>query len=180
MAYVLDEDNDGLYELYIGQNGGVRANSICAYLFSNYINVTNIELNNIDTSSVIYMNQMFQFCSNLTSLDLGSNFDTSAVTMMSSMFFNCSSLTNLNLGENFDTSAVTNMSDMFRVCSKLVTIYVTNDFDTTNVTNSPGMFYGDTNLVGGNGTTHSSSHLDARYAKIDAHGTPGYFTQRPS
>ena len=41
------------------------------------------------------------------------------------------------------------------------------------------MFNGDTKLVGGMGTTYSSSHIDHAYAHIDG-GTanPGYFTDR--
>ena len=38
------------------------------------------------------------------------------------------------------------------------------------------MFSGDNKLVGGNGTTYSSSNTNYTYARIDTNDTPGYFT----
>ena len=72
----------------------------------------------IDTSAVTTMEDMFQYCSKVKSLNL-SKFDTSNVTNMSFMFYNCSSLTSVPL---FDTSNVTNMAYMFRDCSSLTTL----------------------------------------------------------
>ena len=73
-----------------------------------------------NTSKVTTMYQMFQFCSNLTSLDL-SGFDTSNVTSMSEMFRHCESLTSLDLS-GFNTIKVTDMGSMFESCTKLKTI----------------------------------------------------------
>ena len=98
---------------------------------------------------------MFQKCTGLTSLDL-SSFNTSNVTiMMSSMFYNCYNLR---------------------------TIYVGSGWSTAAVTGSANMFYNCTSLVGGQGTTYSSSNpRDKTYAHIDG-GTvnPGYFTGKPA
>ena len=58
---------------------------------------------------------MFQGCSNLTSVQL---FDTSSATNMDNMFYGCSNLTTIPL---FDTSNVTNMSSMFNSCYKVET-----------------------------------------------------------
>ena len=44
------------------------------------------------------------------------------------------------------------------------------------MTNSSSMFSRCTSLVGGNGTTYSSSHVDKTYARIDTPSTPGYLT----
>jgi len=42
------------------------------------------------------------------------------------------------------------------------------------------MFWNNTNLVGGNGTAYSNGFpQDKTYARIDAPGTPGYFTLKP-
>ena len=38
------------------------------------------------------------------------------------------------------------------------------------------MFGDCTRLKGGNGTAYNSSYTDKTYARIDASGTPGYFT----
>jgi len=76
---------------------------------------------------------------------------------------------------------VTNMLSMFTNCPKLTTIYAGDGWNTDAVTNSSGMFGNCTSLVGGMGTTYSSSHVDASYAHIDG-GTsnPGYFTEKPA
>ena len=53
------------------------------------------------------MNQMFDYCESLTSLDL-SSFDTSSVTDMNGMFIRCIALTSLTLSSSFfNSSAVT-------------------------------------------------------------------------
>ena len=107
--------------------------------------------------------------------------NTSEVTIMTNMFYGCnnSSFTSLDLS-HFNTKKVKYMSRMFQQCSKLKTIYVSNDWSTANVTSSTDMFTGCSVLVGGNGTTYSSSHVNAAYARIDAAGTPGYFTYKES
>ena len=143
MGYSLDEDNDGLVELYLGGNGGVIANENSHQLFYHFTDVTEIEgLEYLDTSNVTDMSWMFANCTSLTTLDV-SNFDTSNVTDMSWMFVNCTSLTTLDLS-SFDTSNVTDMSWMFDGCSNLTTLDVSN-FD--NVTDMHGMFYNCSSLT---------------------------------
>ncbi|EMF0190094.1 BspA family leucine-rich repeat surface protein [Enterococcus hirae] len=100
--------------------GKVVAPEDSAYLFSSDLtgskylnNLTEIEgLNQLDTSNVTNMREMFKEMSNLTSLDV-SGFDTSNVTTMENMFYNISSVTSLDLSV-FDTSNVTTMQDMFK------------------------------------------------------------------
>ena len=67
---------------------------------------------------------MFNYCSQLTELDL-SNFDTSNVTNMYDMFAWCSSLTELDLS-NFDISKVTDIRSMFYNCNSLRTLRLDN------------------------------------------------------
>lgn len=103
--------------------------------------------------------------------------DTRNVTNMSNMFFNCPSLTTLDLS-SFDTSDVTDMSGMFAYSDNLTTIYVSDSFNASNVTYGYTMFGDCTKLVGGNGTTYDTTKIDNTYARIDAVGTPGYFTSK--
>ena len=149
-----------------------------AYIFCGCNQLTNIDVSHFNTSNVTLMKGMFYGCSSLTSLDL-SGFNTSQVTNMSQLFYSCSSLTNLDLS-SFNTSQVTSMDAMFNRCNNLRTVYVGNGWSTAAVTNSTSMFYGCTSLVGGQGTTYSSSNpTDKTYAHIDG-GTsnPGYFTDK--
>ena len=134
MAYTLDEDNDGLYELYIGQNEKVVLDSDAYRLFWRFNKLQTLDLNNLDTSHVTNMEGMFLECQ-ATSLNL-SSFDTSRVTNMSRMFEE-SQATTINLS-SFDTSKVTKMDSMFQQ-SQATTLDLSS-FDTSNVTDMSGMF----------------------------------------
>ena len=124
---------------------GVIANQDSNGLFSQLVHLKTIQgLENLDTSQVTDMSHMFEYCEDLTSLDV-SHFDTSQVADMSEMFLNCSSLINLDLS-NFDTSQVTNMSDMFWSCDSLTSLDVSH-FNTSQVTDMHGMFDGCTSLT---------------------------------
>ena len=104
--------------------------------------------------------------------------NTEEVTNMQLMFYGCSALEMLNLS-HFNTSKVTNMVNMFRNCSNLKTVYVSDEWTTDKVSSSGSMFTGCTAIVGGNGTEYNSSKTNKEYARIDAEGTPGYFTLGP-
>lgn len=144
-------------------NKKVLFNEDSSKMFQNKEKLTNIQLDNIDTSDVSNMSYMFGSCKNLTSLDV-SNLNTSKTTNMNSMFYDCRNLnsldvTNFNTSNvtdmsnlfkrdrrltqldvsSFDTSKVTTMKDMFSDCSQLTSLDVSN-FDTSNVTNMWGMF----------------------------------------
>ena len=100
------------------------------YNFSqNESSITNLIFKDVDTSNVIYMNNMFYGCWALTSLNVF-KFDTSKVTNMSKMFYNCVALTSLDVSK-FDTSKVTDMGYMFRGCSALKTIRMVGCSQTT-------------------------------------------------
>ena len=152
IAWYKDEDNNSLYEVYIGGNGGVKANPDSTKLFNYFSNLVSIDLKYLDTSSVTSMRLMFNHCSNLTELDV-SKFDTSKVTGMAGMFQRCSSLTTLDLS-NFDTLKVTDMQNMFYYDSNLVTINLSS-FNTSNVTAMTAMFSYCSNL-----TELDVSHFD--------------------
>lgn len=94
-------------------------------------------IENLNTSMVTDMWQMFYHCKSLTSLDL-KTFDTHNVSSMSYMFFGCNNLTYLNVS-SFDTSNVGNMMWMFAGCWKLTNLSVSN-FDMHSVRTMLGMF----------------------------------------
>ena len=149
--------------------------TIMASMFTECSALTSLDVSHFNTDKVTDMNGMFISCIGLTSLDV-SNFNTENVTDMNNMFGNCRGLTSLDLS-NFTTETVNNMRYMFYYCNNLTTIYVGNGWSTAAVTNSDKMFYRCTKLVGGNGTTYDSSHINADYAHIDGGpSNPGYFT----
>ena len=98
-----------------------------------------IIMNNVDTSGLTDMSEMFSGCSYLQNLNL-SSWNTSNVTDMTSMFEHCSSLENLNLS-NFNTSKVTSMNSMFGDCSMLSELNL-DSFSADNLLLMSGMFYG--------------------------------------
>ena len=148
-----------------------------SYMFQDCGSLKSLDLSNFNTANVTYMSKMFHDCSSLTSLDL-SNFNTANVTNMWNMFSGCSSLTSLDLS-GFNTANVTNMYGMFYGCSALTTIYAGDDWSVDNLEYSSAMFDGCESLVGGNGTTYSSLHIDSDYACIDKPGQRGYLTYKP-
>lgn len=90
-----------------------------------------LDLTHFDTSQIISMFSMFNYCSYITELDL-SNFDTSKVTNMTYMFSSCYNLKSLDLS-HFDISKVTNMYNMFWNCRSLTSLDLTN-WDLSNIT----------------------------------------------
>ncbi|MBR5392633.1 MAG: BspA family leucine-rich repeat surface protein [Prevotella sp.] len=143
-------------------------------------NLTVIEgMENLNTSKVLFMNGMFNYCMSLASIDL-SHFDTSNVIGMSAMFLSCISLTTLDLS-SFNTSHVRNMSTMFYNCSNLVTIYVGANWSTECVTESSLMFDFCRAIEGEKGTVYYGDNAfdtyTAAYAHIDGgENNPGYFS----
>ncbi len=173
-------------------------------MFKDMSSLTNLIMPNFDTSNVTNMSYMFSGLTSMTSLNL-SHFNTSLVDNMGSMFQNTPQLSNLNLS-SFNTSQVTDMSSMFEDAmidnstldlssfdtSQVIsiynmfgntrsrTIYASNTFVLDNIDEADELFNNNNNLVGGNGTAFSGSNpTNKTYARIDAPGTPGYFTQKP-
>ena len=141
MAYITESSTEtGKYDLYIGAKNGVIANRDSSYLFKQFKQIKYINFgSNFDTSNVINMQYMFNFCSSLTELDL-SSFDTSSVTEMGGMFENCNNIEQINVS-SFDTSNVTGMWWMFAGCNKLKSIDLSN-FNTSNLISMGAMFRG--------------------------------------
>lgn len=90
-----------------------------------------------DFSNVTDMSHMFNYCSNLKTLDIG-GWDTSMVTDMSFMFDN-TSLRSLDIN-NWDVSTVTNMSHMFNFNTSLASLDLSN-WNPSACTDMSYMFY---------------------------------------
>ena len=145
-------------------------------MFYDCTGLTSLDVTGLNTANATRMDNMFENCSGLTELDLH-NFNTANVQNMSKMFLSCTGLTALDLS-SFNTANVSNMTSMFSGCSALVTIYVGDGWSTAKAGSGSEMFYGCTSLVGGAGTTFSSSRIGATYAHIDGGSSnPGYFTR---
>ena len=95
------------------------------YMFQGYTNLTTVNgLGNLKGATDVYC--MFDGCSSLTNLDIN-NFDTSQVTEFGHMFDDCKSLTSLNL-TNMNTSKNTSVFAMFSDCNLLSAITFGNNF----------------------------------------------------
>ena len=109
-----------------------------------------------NTSNVIYMNSMFQYCSNLITVP---KLNASKVMNVTNMFANCSNLTNLggleNLGQAYDTTKSANYSSYtldLSTCKKLthdsLMNVINNLYDIkTKGCNPQSLVLGSTNLA---------------------------------
>ena len=111
----------------------------------------------------------------MTSIEGMENLNTSGVTNMEEMFENCMQIETLDI-TSFDVSNVTNFMLMFSQCTHLRTIYCYGDWSNSSA-QSAYMFYGSRALCGGKGTAYSDAHTDKSYARPDGgEEAPGYFT----
>ena len=124
MAWYIDNDKNGLYEVYIGGQGKVIAPENMSYFFDSFSKLQTLDLNFLDTSNVTNMTAMFQNCSLLKTLDL-SGLNTKNVTIMTGLFNKCSSLANINLS-SFNTENVENIQSLFYHCTSLINLDLSN------------------------------------------------------
>ena len=132
----------------------------------------------INTSNVTKMGSMFRDCSKLKTINL-TGIDTRNVTKVSYMFSGCTSLVELDLA-SFNTANINDIIDMFSNCSNLKTIYVSQTRNINDSLSPVQIFYGNTSLVGGNGTVFDSTKTNQSMAVIDTPSTPGYLTLKTS
>ncbi len=117
-----------------------------SYMFYGNYGITDLDLDKLDTQSVMNMEGMFMNCTHLKkgSFEKVSNFKTSNVENMSGMFYSCGTYykyeetANLDLS-GWDTSNVTDMSWLFVGCGKLASVDVST-WDTSKVTTMKYMF----------------------------------------
>lgn len=170
MAWYTDDDNNGLYELYLGQVGGVKANKNSSYAFWKFENASTINLRNYKTTGVTNMHSMFENAgynaTTFTVLGL-SLFDTSQVTDMAYMFCNSgNNSTKWEIGDisGWDVSRVQSTNRMFGYAaysSSKFNVGNLLNWDTSSVTSMSYMFFhagqsasnwyiGGLNVYGGN------------------------------
>lgn len=113
-------------------------------MFDGCSSLTSLDLSGFNTEQVQYMDYMFVGCSSLLSLNL-SGFNTGRVLSMGRMFYGCSSLTSIDLS-SFNTAHVESFSEMFKSCSGLTSLDLSN-FDASQVRSTYGMFQNCTSLV---------------------------------
>ena len=149
IAWYTDVDNNGKYELYIGQDGGVKANPNSSNVFSKFENVSIINLNHFITTGVTNISNMFANTgSNVTTFTITNlgDIDTSSVTNMGDVFrYTASNSTTINIGDlsGWDTSNVTDMNEMFAYFGQNATTFNVGDlgeWDTSKVTDMLAMF----------------------------------------
>ena len=139
MVWYTDEDNNGLFELYLGQKNDVLANENSSYLFAGFINVTKIDLTHFDATNVKDMSHMFHNDLKLETLIIPRNINTINAENMSYMFYQCESLKNLDL-RGFNTARVTDMKYMFAYSLNLQSVNLSS-FNTSNTTDMSYMFF---------------------------------------
>ncbi len=158
IAWYTDTDSDSKYELYIGQEDGVKANPNSSYAFSSFTYASLIELEKFDTSNVTDMSIMFYNSGdNAATFELRGleELDTSKVTNMSRIFeYLARNATTVDIGDisGWDTSNVTNMAYMFNYAGKSDLSWDVGDlsgWNTSKVTNMNNMF----NYAGYSSTT---------------------------
>lgn len=149
MVWYTDSDSNGLYELYIGQDGGVVANPDSSYAFAFFENASNVDLSSFRTGNTLNMSHMFQNTgSNATSIIINglSYLNTSKVNDMSFMFYNVgrnASTTKIIGIENWNVHNVVSMESMFEYCGYMSTTWeigYLNYWEALNVTNMKSMF----------------------------------------
>ncbi len=141
--------------------------------FGNCYELRLLDLNNWNTANVENMRSMFFYCVNLSTLKLD-NFNTEKVKSMALMFNNCTSLENLDLSR-FEVNRVEALDSMFYNDHELRSVIVGDEWNVRNTTSTNKMFDGCIKIVGEQGTTYVSKHINGLYARIDKEDAPGYF-----
>ncbi len=148
-AWYTDTDNNGLYELFIGQEGGVKANPNSNYAFSNFKKVKYADFTYLNTSNTTNMENAFDSIGyNATSLRINGldKLDTSQVTSFHYAFdavgFNCQDVYIGNLS-NWNLDSATDMSNMFYYGAfySQNTYLDVSGWDTGNVRDMSHMFH---------------------------------------
>lgn len=136
--YTQSQSNNGKYDVTIcAEDGKVKANSDSSNLFTNLINLKEVDFTGLDMSDITNVKYMFLGCNNIENIDL-QDLNTTNITNMCGMFSGCMKLTNIDTSD-FDTSNVTDISSMFSLCEKLQSIDISS-FNTEKVRDMSYLF----------------------------------------
>ena len=153
-----DDSDSTIY--YYAEDEIIYMNPESSSLFGNLQNLTDLDINTIDSSKVTSLSFVFYNDKSLTSLDLD-HWDTSRTTSMSYMFFQNSSLETIN--QNFNTSRVTTMSYMFYNCNNLLEIDVSK-WNTSSLVIANNVFTACKNIVYLDVSNWDVSHVKDMFA----------------
>lgn len=106
-----------------------------------------IEWNEIDTSAITDMSDLFRNSRSLTDLSAISGWDVSNVINMSNMFRGCENLIDLSPLFNWNVRNVTTMYSMFTNSSSIIDLTSLSKWNVEHVRCMSNMFYGCTSLV---------------------------------
>ncbi|MCR4610966.1 MAG: BspA family leucine-rich repeat surface protein [Lachnospiraceae bacterium] len=138
-------------------NYNVRLTPNCNSFFMKNETLKTISFGDGVTSEVTNMTDMFNYCTNLTSVV---GLDTSHSTTFHNMFYRCFKLTNVDTS-HFNTSNVTDMECMFSRCYDLPQVDLSG-FDTSKVTNMNGMFSNCQNLTDVDVSGFNTSNVEGK------------------
>ena len=102
------------------------------------------EVKIIFNKTLFSMDSLFNYCTNLISINFNEAFDTSKINCMGNMFYGCDSLISVNLS-SFNTSLVTDFNYLFYNCNKITSLNLSN-FEGTNSYYISNIFYYNQNL----------------------------------
>ncbi|EHF02170.1 hypothetical protein HMPREF1008_00876 [Olsenella sp. oral taxon 809 str. F0356] len=128
----------------------------------------------VDMASVALLNMCYWFYS-MSAITTVTGLDSLAnVSKMRYTFASCTGLTSLDF-RGFDPSHLTDLFYCFSGSKNITTIYADSTWalPTSGISGSQ-CFYSCNALVGGNGTTWTSSKTSYTYFRIDTASTPGY------
>ncbi|MBR3046070.1 MAG: BspA family leucine-rich repeat surface protein [Oscillospiraceae bacterium] len=122
----------------------------CFQLFYGFCDATNFDLSNANTSKVTTMEEMFNSCESMETLNV-IDWDTRSVTNLSWMFYRCQKLKNIPGIQSWHTDRVTTLEGMFYDCGITSLMlgpdeynwdeYALGTWKTDSVTNYSMMFY---------------------------------------
>ena len=141
MAWVVaDSNNPDCYILYIGGDNGVIANANSSNMFRNFPVLTKVDFaSNFDTSTTNNLSYLFRDCPMLVSINL-TGIDTSNVVFMDEMFKGNSQLETIIGIETLNTQSLESMASIFEGCSSLVSLDL-SQWDVSNVGDKGYAFY---------------------------------------
>lgn len=94
----IDDYSNNLYDIVIGQNGGVKAGSDISYMFAYLNNLTSINFDNFDTSKVVDISSAFYGCDKLTDIDFSKIINENIINI-SLIIDGCNNLSNNSLNQ---------------------------------------------------------------------------------
>ena len=102
--------------------------------------ITTLDVNRWNISNVKYINGLFSYCNELTSVTGIRNWQSNGVERISGLFAYSAKLRSIDL-TGFDTSKVVNASYLFENCKELVSVTGLNTWNTDNFETIHSMFF---------------------------------------